>query len=800
MQFNPQLLYLFLLAFSLNAYSQNKQSDSIKKQELNEVVVSNNSKSELSNAKKILRKELLKNQSATLGDALSHVPGIQNSYFGPNSGAVVIRSLSGNRVKVLNNGMSMNDLSGISPNLNLITDMDNLLGIDIHINDGNVLFGGRAIGGAVNLKDNTIPKDKVPKSLSGFVRGEGSTNLGYKQSFDLNGNIGKKWAWHLGGMNRRNGDIKIPGNTKAPIAYDPKIDDLTSSMAQVHVEKETTRNLTLYPYISQFVLENMNNPQWDLTEADLYTFEEKSFVDGAYVSNPKNSLYIAGQPAGTPLSTTIVKGITDYSPVKKGTMPNSHANSYAVNFGTGYVGEKYSIGAGYRRTYGYYGIPGFALRKLPGHTHTHDDGYTHEVEGESIYLPINTKSESNSIMMESEYRPQTAIIDAVRLNYMMQFSKDSELIGDYLANRFSASRHIVRLEMDENPLKFLKGISGADISISNINGSGEQRYLPDNKSREYGIFTLQQFAVKFLKLSAGYRHDLVERRAMLTEGYTPSRGFGGGKLSDRDFHLNQFTSGAQININRHAYLRSTYSHSERAPDVNELYAGNNHFAIILEENGDDRLNKEIAKTIEFEAGFTYEGTKLSVTHYRTKLDNYLYLAHTGIARSGGFLVKEWRQSNTELNGWEAEMAYNKKISEKFAFQLGFYFDLVKNINVSKDHMRDWAEGDYMPNMPTSRFGFSGGFVFRRFEFNTTFDRYLEQRYLGKNINPEPPMPAYSLLAARMAYNMVFKDYRIEYFVAGTNLLNVEARPQNSFLKYLAPLPGVNIALGLTVSI
>ncbi|WP_125720502.1 TonB-dependent receptor domain-containing protein [Flavobacterium ustbae] len=726
-----QLLPLFFLAFNLHSYSQNKPADTVKTNVLNEVIINNISKIDISNSRKISRKELLKNQSATLGETLSHIPGIQNSYFGPNSGAVVIRSLSGNRVRVLNNGMALNDLSGISPNLNLISDMDNLLGIDIHINDGNVLFGGRAIGGAVNLKDNTIPKQKAPKSISGFVRAEGSTNLGYKQSFDLNGNIGNKWVWHAGGMNRWNDDIKIPGNTKAPIAYDPKIDHLTADMAQVNVEKETVRNLTLYPYISQFVLEKMKDPQWDLSEADLYTFEERSFVDGAYVENPKNSLYIAGQPEGTPFSTTIVKSITDYAPVKKGTMPNSHANSHAVNLGTGYVSEKFNIGVGFRRSYGFYGIPGFALRTLPGHTHTHDDGYTHEVEGESVYLPINTKSESNSFLMESEYRPQNGGITAIRLNYMFQYAQDSEFIADYLANKFAASRQVVRVEVDQQSLKFLKGLSGADVSVANIDVKGEQRYLPDNKSREYGIFTLQQLAFKFLKLNIGYRHDLVQRRAMLTEGYKPSRGLAGGKLSDRDFHLNQFTSGAQINISTYTYWRGSYSHSERAPDVNELYAGNNHFAIILEENGDDRLNKETAKTIELEAGFNYNGLKLSVTHYRTMLDNYLYLAHTGMSRSGGFLVKEWRQSDTELNGWESEMAFNHKFSENLNMQLGSYFDLVKNVNVSGDDMRNWGEGDYMPNMPTSRFGFSAGIGFKKFEFNAAFDRYLEQRYLGK---------------------------------------------------------------------
>lgn len=799
MRIYSKILCSFLFVFNSYSYSQNnKLSDSIKVNLLKEVTIKSK-KVELSNIKKITRKELLKNQSTTLGDALSRTPGIQNSYFGPNSGAVVIRSLSGNRVRILSNGMSMNDLSGISPNLNVITDLDNVSEIDIHINDGNVLFGGRAIGGAVNIKDNTVPKEKAPKTLSGFVKAEGSTNLGYKQAFNFNGNIGKHWVWQAGGMNRYNDNIRIPGNTKASLAYDPKIDDLTSSMAQVHVEKEIIRNLTLYPYISQFVLDKMNDPKWGLSEADLYTFEERSFIDGVYVSNPKNSLYIAGQPANTPLSTTIVKGITDYAPVKKGIMPNSHAKSHVLNFGTSYVGDKINFGVGFRRSYGFYGIPGFALRKLPGHTHTHGDGYTHVIEGESVYLPINTESESNSLIMQSEYKPNIKSIEAVRLNYTLQYSKDSELIGSYLANKFSTVRQNARLEIDQKSFSYLKGLWGADILTQNIDGSGEQRYIPNNKSNEYGIFTLQQFTIKFLKLNAGYRHDVVQRRAMLTEGYKPGRGLAGGKLSDRNFNLNQFNTGAQLNLNKYIYLRGSYSHSERAPDINELYAGNNHFAIILEENGDDRLNKEISKTIETEAGFNYKGIKFSITHYNTMLHDYLYLAHTGIARSGGFLVKEWRQSDTKLTGWESEMSYNGKINKNLNLHLGSYFDLVKNSNVSKDNLRDWAEGAYMPNMPTSRFGISGGIEYKKSELSITFDRYLEQRYLGKNINPEPPMPAYSLLAARLSHNIIFKNYRIEYFAAGTNLLNVEARPQNSFLKYLAPLPGINIALGLTLN-
>lgn len=793
------VLVLFLL-HSAGFSQRRKVIDTAKSTVLQEIVIKGTTTTQSPNTRTISRKELTLVQSGTLGETLSHIPGVQNSSFGPNAGTPMIRSMSGNRVKVLSNGISLNDLSGISPNLNVVTDMDNLHGIDIHKSDGSILYGGKAIGGAINLKDNTIPKERIDKSIAGFVTAEGGTNNGFKQAFDLNGNIGQHWVWHAGGMNRNNKALKIPGNTKAPIAYDPKIDNLTQTMAQVHVDKETTRNLTLYPYISQFVLDNINNPEWGLSEADLYTFQENSVIGGVVVPNPSNAVYIPNQPPGTPFSTTIVKGIYDYAPVTKGIMPNSHSNSYAMNLGTSYVGEKYHVGLGYRRSYGYYGIPGFALRKLPGHTHTHDDGYTHVVEGEFTYLPINTRSVSNSILLESEYSPESNVIKSVRLNYMTQDAQDSELIGDFLANKFSSRRHVARMELDQRPLSFLEGLSGIDFSFMRLKGTGEQRYLPDNLSREYGIFTVQQIKIKPIEFDLGYRHDRVNRRAMRTQGYTPSRGLGGGKLSPRDFHLNHYNAGLKLNLLTVAFLKASYLHAERAPDVNELYAGNNHFAIMLEENGDDRLTKETAKTAEFTAGVILDDFRLSVNHYRTLFNNYLYLAHTGISRSGGFLVKEWRQADTRITGWEAEINFQRKIGSNAIIQLGSYFDLVRNINISGDHLRDWAEGDYMPNMPTSRFGFSGRLIVKKVDVSFLFDRYLQQRYLGKNINPEPPMPAYSLLTAMASYQGSIKGFDLQYFIRGTNLLNTEARPQNSFLKYLAPLPGIAISVGIKAAI
>ncbi|WP_317166890.1 TonB-dependent receptor [Chryseobacterium indologenes] len=249
-----------------------------------------------------------------------------------------------------------------------------------------------------------------------------------------------------------------------------------------------------------------------------------------------------------------------------------------------------------------------------------------------------------------------------------------------------------------------------------------------------------------------------------------------------------------------AYLKVQYNHSERAPEVNELYSGNNHFAILTEENGDDRLDKETANTIEIGGGLNLKNLRLSANWYHTHYKNYIYLAHTGLSREV-FLVKEWRSDDTEINGIEAEAAYKIDLQKLGKWEIGSYYDLVRNISVADSSIRKWSDGDYMPNMPTSRFGFSLTGSIRNFSINVGLDHYLKQKYLGKNINPELPMPAFSLLNARIAYeDSSLKIGSIEYYISGSNLLNTEARLQNSQLKFLSPMAGINVSVGVKIKI
>ena len=59
-----------------------------------------------------------------------------------------------------------------------------------------------------------------------------------------------------------------------------------------------------------------------------------------------------------------------------------------------------------------------------------------------------------------------------------------------------------------------------------------------------------------------------------------------------------------------------------------------------------------------------------------------------------------------------------------------------------------------------------------------------------------PTPGYTLLNVFLSYNLTSGPVRWDLIVRGDNLTNAEARESTSFLKDIAPLPGVGISGGL----
>lgn len=571
------LLFSIIIAFSVFnkfIYAQNTlRLDTITNHVLQAVRVSNdaNNKSKHSMDSSQIRFW----NASTLGEMLGHQVGIQNVYYGPNAGMPMIRSMSGNRVRILQNGISLNDMSGISPNLNLAVDPSILESVDIYTTNASVIFGGKAIGGAIDLHANVLPKRYQDTSYHGFITMNGSTNNGFQQVFQLAKANGQNMSWLIGGSHNKVDNIRIPGNTKAAIAYDPSIDPVMQSMAQVKVDIDNVQNVSVYPYISQFVLNHLNDPSYDLSDADKYTFDPYSYIGGTQVANLQNTAFIAGQDLNTPRYNKVVKGISDYGPVKKGRMTNSHALQNNYYGGIRFWKNKLNAGVYYQGNHSNYGIPGYAQ----------DTSYR-------FYAPINTKSTSNRLGLESNYQLGASLLEEVKLSYAYQQTTDQEWVGASMMNAFESKKHALNLIVLEKIFNNWKSKNGLDWENTKIIGSGPLRYMPNTRSNNLGIFNWQDITWKFLRLGLGYRHDWINQRTYKDAGYTTGRGLAGGKLAPRGFNLDQYGGEIILPLLRYFYLRGAFNHGERAPAINELYTGNDHFAMMIEENGDDRLKKK----------------------------------------------------------------------------------------------------------------------------------------------------------------------------------------------------------------
>ena len=148
----------------------------------------------------------------TLGDTLATQPGIGGSGFTAGSSRPVIRGQADNRVRVLNNGTEVFDVSNISPDH--APSVSTLLSQSIEVVRGpaTILYGSGAIGGVVNVTDNLIPVEQPPTPIGGEVDGRfDSADLERSGAIALTLSPFQHFVIRAEGSLLRTDDRRIPG-------------------------------------------------------------------------------------------------------------------------------------------------------------------------------------------------------------------------------------------------------------------------------------------------------------------------------------------------------------------------------------------------------------------------------------------------------------------------------------------------------------------------------------------------------------------------------------------------------------
>lgn len=154
--------------------------------------------------------ELIHRRQATLGETLTGQPGINFDNFGGGAGRPVIRGQTAPRVQAMSDGANIQDASTISPDHALTAEPLLLRGIEVVRGPATLLYGGGAIGGAINLLDNKVPT-VLPDG--GFVgAAEGRLGTADKERSVVGGVTAAvgPFALRAEGVHRSSNDYRVP--------------------------------------------------------------------------------------------------------------------------------------------------------------------------------------------------------------------------------------------------------------------------------------------------------------------------------------------------------------------------------------------------------------------------------------------------------------------------------------------------------------------------------------------------------------------------------------------------------------
>lgn len=212
--------------------------------------------------------ELERRMEPTLGETLRLEPGVRSSFFGQGSSRPVIRGFGGDRVRVLKNGVTTGDISDISEDHVVAADPMQAQQIEILRGPETLLYGSSAIGGAVNVTDDSIPETSLGKPFEGKLLGQFGNSADNEKTLGakLRGESGSI-NWHLSGFTRRTDDYEIPG-----FAESSRLREMEAS--EHHEDEDEDHHEGAEDEEREGKLENSDTESWGATAGTSYVWDK----------------------------------------------------------------------------------------------------------------------------------------------------------------------------------------------------------------------------------------------------------------------------------------------------------------------------------------------------------------------------------------------------------------------------------------------------------------------------------------------------------------------------------------------
>jgi len=623
--------------------------------------------------------DLTREVRPSIGETLARQPGVTSTSFGPQASAPVLRGLSGDRVRVLIDGIGTLDLSGSGPDHAIAINPLTAERIEVLRGPAALLFGSSAIGGVVNVIDTRIPRH-LPDGTVG-----GDALLGYGTAADqrlangaVNVALGGGFVAHADGNWTKTDDLRTGGHI------------LTKELRE----------------------EALASP------------------------DPE------------------IRALADL----KGDLPNSASESKEGALGLAYVGkEGLNIGASVTRHLSNYEVPiRYSLDPA--------------IEAEAPTIDVEqTRYDARAEIPVGGFFSQVRA-RAGYSNYKHDEIEDTGEIGSTFLSKGAEGR----VELVQATRSGWEGTSGIQYLNRNAKIRGEEKFLPDSRQEQTGLFTVQTLVSGPWRLEGGARVEFSKLTAAADDD------LGTPDLS-RSFTTISGSLGAQYELGSEWRAGLSLSRAVRAPSVDELFANGPHGGSQTFEVGDPNLDPEKSLGIEATLKTTKGPVHFTGSLFYTHFANYIFQSPTGEIEDD-LPVFEYRNGEANFYGFEAQAdaTLGEALGIKWAGEL--------QADAVHATVKNFGPAPFIPP-----FRILGALTGERGQFDGRLE--VERAFAHDRTAPiETDTPGYTMVNASLDWHVFEANPELSLGLQANNLFDVVARRSTSQLKDFAPLAGRDIRL------
>jgi iron complex outermembrane receptor protein len=322
------------------------------------------------------------------------------------------------------------------------------------------------------------------------------------------------------------------------------------------------------------------------------------------------------------------------------------------------------------------------------------------------------------------------------------------------------------------------GDFGAQYYQSDLRVSGDEKFLPPDLTRQLGLFMLETLDRGAFKAEGGLRYEHSSLHA------DADADLGNAEL-ERNFDAMSGAIGASYAVAPSLRFGVSLSRSERAPDVEELFANGPHAGTQAFEIGDPDLGTEKSWGVEATLRRTGDAISFSASIFKSWFSGYIYDRQTGQVRDD-LPVFQTSQDDATYSGVELEGSA----------RLGQIGETMINFDGVADYVRATIDSaGPAPHIPPLRM--LGGIEAQ----SPLATGRVEVEWVDRQDRVaalETTTEGYTMVNASLAVHPFGSRNQSSIILSANNIFDVVGRRHASFLKDYAPLAGQDFRISARV--